>query len=187
MPKPAWKTRLLSRSAYLLFSSLLVAGITWWRSTPQRPALPAPDDGVCEVLQIIDGDSLTVNCQGQKGHNGQTHELRLMHIDAPELTQPRWGDKAKQALQALAVSQVTVHFHGKDIYQRDLAVIFPPTQGAEAINLTLVKQGVARVYSRYQPPAEYLTAMKTAKRHGVGIWQYSGLHQDPQRFRRLAH
>ncbi|PIE44042.1 MAG: hypothetical protein CSA45_06905, partial [Gammaproteobacteria bacterium] len=90
--------------------------IAWWTAPSQRrPAPPVADSGMCTVTRVIDGDSLIATCHGQK------HKLRLMHIDAPELAQQPWGQHAKQALAALAQTQIWVDFHGQDVYQRDLA------------------------------------------------------------------
>ncbi|PID65162.1 MAG: nuclease [Gammaproteobacteria bacterium] len=175
-----WKNRLLSRTTYLLLSSMAVVVIAWWTAPLRRPAPPAADSGMCTVTRVIDGDTLIATCHGQK------HKLRLMHIDAPELAQQPWGQRAKQALAALAQTQIWVDFHGQDVYQRDLAEVYSADK-THSINQALVEQGMARVYRRYQPPTTLLDAMKNAKQQGIGIWQQSGLQQNPQRFRRLAN
>lgn len=131
----------------------------------------------CRVLRVIDGDSVKVDCQGQEFH------LRLQHIDAPEIPQIPWGDSARHALSRLLQQPVNVALHGKDIYGRYLATL---TRQEFDINLALVQQGQARVYSRYQPPNKYKQAMQVAKSKRLGIWQKSGLQQNPQRWRRLS-
>lgn len=182
------KKWLTSQWGYVLISSLCVVIIALSTHRPNSSnTIDKPIDQavvgqrlLCRVKRVIDGDSLLTICAQQ------THRLRLMHIDAPEVKQ-LWGEKATSVLRELAGQQVIVEFHGQDIYQRDLAVIYPSNMEAEAIaiNLTLVKQGMARVYSRYQPPDNYRVAMKTAKANKLGIWQQQGLHQDPMRYRRL--
>lgn len=173
---------LLSRNTYLLLSSLIIILIAYLTAKPNR-ADTKPHDGLCQVNSIIDGDSLTVTCAGRQ------YPLRLMHIDAPELGQQPWGKKAKMALQALAGQSVQVAFHGHDVYARELAIIYASTATPDmlSINEQLVQQGFARVYRRYQPPPKFVAAMKAAKRQQRGIWQQDGLHQDPQRYRRLAN
>lgn len=172
-----WAT---THRAYSLYSTVIVVVISL---ITYRPATsPATvSDAVCDVAHVIDGDSLTVFC------GKQSHNLRLMHIDAPEITQAIWGEHARSTLQRFAQQQVFVDFHGKDIYQRDLALVYSPANRQVAINLRLVEQGAARVYSHYQPPEAYRLAMKQAKKARRGMWQVKGLHQDPMRYRRLAY
>lgn len=176
-------TYLCSRSAYLLFSSMAVLVIALLSAKPPiAKPLTKINDAVCQVSRIIDGDSLTVTCEKQQ------YQLRLMHIDAPELAQKPWGKQAKQALASLTPATVSISFYGQDVYDRHLAIIYPAHKlDGESINLLMVKQGFGRVYQRYKPPAVYVTAMKVAKQQGNGIWQQAGLQQNPQRFRRLAH
>ncbi len=132
------------------------------------------------MLKVVDGDSINVRCFGEK------HRLRLMHIDAPEMKQKPWGDRARRVLKSLIKDdEIFVEFHKQDIYHRDLAVIYADKE--DALNLQLVKRGFARVYRRYKPPSQYVAAMKQAKKQRVGIWQKTGLHQDPMRFRRLMY
>lgn len=168
--------------SYAVLSSLAVLIITLSTSRPPASSTTTVvKQAICQVLRVTDGDSLSVSC------DNQTHRLRLMYIDAPEIKQQPWGEKARVALQALVKQQVFVAFHGKDVYHRDLALIYSDEARTTALNLTLVKQGAVRVYSRYQPPAEYMTAMQIAKQNRLGIWQRQGLHQDPQRYRRLIN
>ncbi len=168
---------------YTLMSSLAVVFIALTSQRQEATASKAQrgQTQLCSVLKVVDGDSINVRCFGEK------HRLRLMHIDAPEMKQKPWGDRARRVLKSLIKDdEIFVEFHKQDIYHRDLAVVYA-NKDAKALNLQLVGQGVARVYRRYKPPSQYVSAMKKAKKQRVGIWQKAGLHQDPMRFRRLMY
>ena len=47
---------------------------------------------VAQVLQVVDGDSITVRIDETK------YRIRLAEIDAPEMDQA-WGEESKSALQ----------------------------------------------------------------------------------------
>ncbi len=132
----------------------------------------------CQVDSVIDGDSLLANC------NGRVYSVRLESIDAPELSQGLWGKQSKTNLQKIIKSQqVTLKISGIDRYQRYLATVFVKNVD---IGLQQVKAGHAVVYRRYQPPVDYLSAMKSAKKSSQGVWSKEGLQQNPQHYRRLA-
>ncbi|MPV86209.1 thermonuclease family protein [Ostreibacterium oceani] len=209
------KAYLLSHTSYLLLSSLLVIGIVILRGDwPQKQSISPQSDNqpnsashlaagmpaerlgngqlsneqldnglprqqwmVCYHPVVLDGDSLRLDCAGQ------VIEIRIMDIDAPELAQSPWGGLAKSALVDLLAPRVDVKIIGLDAYQRHLGKIKVNNQD---VGLGIVKLGMATVYPRYQPPPEYIVTMRQAKQQAVGIWQTAGLHQDPQRFRRLS-
>ncbi len=168
--------------SYSAYATIAVIVIYLATDKPTAADASLPENGLCHVKKIIDGDSLKVRCrQG-------VFELRLQYIDAPEITQAQWGEFAKAQLSHLAKDSIYVEFSGLDSYRRNLATIYPAdAHDGDAINLELVKLGAARSYSRYRPPTPYRDAMKKAKREKRGIWQERGLHQDPVKYRRLAH
>ncbi len=167
--------------AYSAYATIVVIVIYLATDKPTAADASLPENGLCYVKKIIDGDSLKVRCQQS------VFELRLQYIDAPEITQGQWGEFAKAQLNHLAKDSIYVEFSGLDSYRRNLATIYPADSRGDAINLELVKLGAARSYSRYRPPTPYRDAMKKAKREKRGIWQEKGLHQDPVKYRRLAH
>lgn len=172
--------KLLSKRNYLIISSLIVIAIYCYQRFRQPTSidfLDASQDVECSLDYVIDGDSIKANCQQQ------LVEIRLQHIDAPELAQEPWGKQSRLALQELLPQQFFVDFQGKDVYFRYLGVIYVDDI---SINQTLVGQGYARIYVHYQPPKGYKAAMKSAQKQRLGIWSAEGLHQDPQRFRRLS-
>lgn len=176
---------LFSYGFYLVVSSLIVLGIYFYRQPSPTLPIPQRQSYTCKIVKVTDGDSVTAICQQL---SSQLLSLRLQYIDAPEFSQFPWGKASQDTLtQLLAANdyQVKIQFDGKDVYQRYLAELYINID-AKAINQIMVERGMARVYARYDPPKTYLTAMQAAKKQRRGIWQEKGLHQDPQRYRRLA-
>lgn len=173
---------LLSHKSYSVISSVIVV-IIYLFTCPDSITTEFGREYVCQVIRIIDGDSVDAVCDG---FFDKTIEIRLQHIDAPEISQPTWGQASANQLQKIVQAhdnRLRVQFQGKDIYQRHLGVLFTPRYN---VNVMMLEKGMARVYRRYQPPTHYIQAMSVAKQRGVGIWQTKGLQQDPQRYRRLA-
>ena len=113
----------------------------------------------CKVVGISDGDTLT--CLKERTQI----KVRLLHIDAPESSQP-FGNKAKQALSNLAFKkQVTLQSTGYDKYGRVLAVVYDRNVN---INLKLVEQGMAWAYRQTQPI--YEQTQEQARSRRIGLW-----------------
>lgn len=92
-------------------------------------------------------------------------KVRLLHIDAPESSQP-FGNKAKQALSNLAFKkQVTLQSIGYDKYGRVLAVVYDRNVN---INLKLVEQGIAWAYRQTQ--LIYEQTQEQARSRRIGLW-----------------
>lgn len=174
---------LLSTPAYFLMSTVGVLLIVYFAKDDRIDAIPQRQQSYsCQIKRIIDGDSVMADCQAL---SSQTLEVRLLYIDAPELTQPYWGKRSREALSLLlSSSKVSIQFAGRDYYHRYLGEIYGDNNN---INLAMVGAGMAMVYSRYHPPQVFIDARQNAKKAKRGIWQTRGLHQDPQRFRRLSH
>jgi endonuclease YncB( thermonuclease family) len=118
------------------------------------------------VVSIGDGDSLRV----QRGQQRIT--IRLACIDAPELAQSPWGERARQYLQLrLPIGrQVTILPQTIDRYGRTVAEVISDT----SINLALVEDGLAFAYRRYLSQCdsrEFLEAEFRASRQRHGVWQ----------------
>lgn len=173
---------LFSHWFYLLASSVIVIIISYLSPTNKNQrSLPWESEKqrqTCAVLQVIDGDSLRLQCLSRQ------LEIRMEHIDAPEMQQQYWGVEAKRQLSTKVGKSVQVEISGQDVYHRYLATVW---QAEENINLAMVVEGLARVYSNYRPPKAYLVAMQQARAKKRGIWSKPGLQQDPQRWRRLMH
>ena len=111
------------------------------------------------MVGISDGDTLT--CLKERTQI----KVRLLHIDAPESSQP-FGNKAKQALSNLAFKkQVTLQSIGYDKYGRVLAVVYDRNVN---INLKLVEQGIAWAYRQTQ--LIYEQTQEQARSRRIGLW-----------------
>jgi endonuclease YncB( thermonuclease family) len=127
----------------------------------------------------IDGDSLMV----------AGNEVRLFGIDAPEYSQKclnadnieyPCGMMAKKYTSDLVKNkEVTCYYHIKDFYNRYLAKCY--IDNIE-IYKTLLKNGMAIIYSYQETDGEAKAFENQAKDSKIGIWQ--GAFEDPKDYRR---
>ena len=132
----------------------------------------------CTVSSVYDGDTLRAECDGEK------LKVRLYCIDTPEMAQRPWGTESRDYLRSLLPqgSQIQLVIHDKDKYGRQVAEVM---QNKTNQNLAMVRSGNAAVYRKYCPRsyADYYLAEEAAQRNKTGIWQKSGLHQSPWKWR----
>ena len=137
------------------------------KKTSQTPEAQPSGLLVGRVLSVHDGDTLTVSLNGGK------EKVRLIGIDAPELTQTPWGTQAQEALERLVLDrivQLETDITEPDQYGRLLAYVYT---GGTFVNLELLKQGQAVLYT--VPPNvahvdEYRKAQDEAQQAGQGVW-----------------
>lgn len=140
------------------------------------------------VIAVHDGDTVSVILDNRK------EKVRLIGIDAPEIGQKPWGEKAKKYLDALLNSsgwKVKPEFDvdKRDKYGRILAYLW--TTDGKLINLLMVKIGYAMLFT-FPPNVKYVTELKVAQREardrGLGIWADpsvgGGLKERPGDYRR---
>lgn len=132
----------------------------------------------CEVRKVIDGDSVALDCAGQ------TLEVRLYCIDAPEMSQAPWGERSRDHLWNLLPGQVRLVAHDTDTYGRVVAELISDDEVKENLNLRQVQAGQAAVYRRYCKLKEYYRAEEKARDIKSGIWESRGLHRKPWEYRR---
>ena len=120
-----------------------------------------------KVTRIIDGDTIVLD-------NGET--VRLIGVDAPELSQPLSEDAAL-FLEVLLLNQsVRLEFDKdkKDKYDRTLAYVY---LGDILINAKLLEMGYARVLTKYpfaeEFKSQFLKLQEKAKSSKLGIWKQS--------------
>ncbi|MFC2992942.1 thermonuclease family protein [Halomonas tibetensis] len=130
---------------------------------------------VCRVLNIYDGDTVTVNCSGQR------ERVRLYCIDAPEMDQEPWGRQSRDYLRRITPAQVSIVTHDRDRYGRVIGELF---DGHRSLNLALVEAGEAVVYPQYCSERRYSHAERMARQAGQGVWAQPGLQQRPWEWRR---
>lgn len=153
-----------------VFMNKLVTGISvvWLSVAIHTSAQNLP---TATVVSVGDGDTLTVNQQGQ------VITVRLGCIDAPEMAQSPYGQQVASRLQQLLPKGKTVNLRRIDIdrYGRTVAEIYVNNK---SINLTLVSEGKAVVYPQYlngcsATKNQYLAVEAHAKKKRLGFWNSS--------------
>jgi micrococcal nuclease len=142
----------------------------------------APGGIPAKVTRVHDGDTVSV-ALGRK-----TERVRLIGIDAPELGQRPWGQRAKTRLrELLGDGNVTVvtDVEQRDRYNRLLAYLW--SSGGTFINLEMVRQGYAVLYT-IPPNVRYAdrfrAAQTEARERKRGLWSEGGLEELPSEYRR---
>lgn len=142
------------------------------------------DTSVVSVVEVHDGDTVSVIINRKK------EKVRLIGIDAPEIGQRPWGEKAKKYLEtllSLSGWKVTLEFdvEQRDKYGRILAYL--RTDHGEIINLLMLKHGYAMLYT-VPPNVKYVNelqdAQKEAREKRRGIWSEKGLKEKPEDYRK---
>ena len=109
--------------------------------------------------RIIDGDTLEI--EGRR--------LRLVGIDAPELTQTceqggqayHCGETAREALREIARAGLACAITGRDKYRRELARC---EASGRDVGSVLVQGGMAVAYGRYEAEERH------ARQRAAGLW-----------------
>ena len=126
-----------------------------------------------QVTQIVDGDTIKVNLEGQ------IYTVRLIGIDTPETKYPRkpvecFGQEATVHLTSL-INGATVYLTKDkigdtvDVYGRLLRYI---SLGGDDIDAQMIKDGYAYAYTKYpfDRKDEYVQYQKEAEVNKVGLW-----------------
>jgi len=114
------------------------------------------------VTEVHDGDTLTLaNLQF-------TYRIRLVDIDAPELSQPRGRDSRTSLRELCMLKQSTAETQGEDRFGRTLGRV--TCVGVDA-NAEQVRRGWAWVFVRYAPKGSPLYALESeARLEKRGLW-----------------
>lgn len=118
------------------------------------------DSAYAEVVDVRDGDSLLVRV-GQR-----TERVRLLGIEAPELGQKPWGNRAKRHLKSLFETprvRIETGVEKRDRYGRLLAYIWTPD--GRFVNLEMVRDGYAVLYT-VPPNVRYAERLRDAQNEG---------------------
>lgn len=153
------------------------------RTSARAPrAAPPAATGRCTVKSVHDGD--TMRCTDDR-------RVRLLLIDAPELDQRPFGERARTALRALLPVGTTVRYETdvqrQDRYRRTLAYVYLPD--GRMANEEMVRQGYA-VPLVYRPNVKYEARVQgaavLARRERRGLHADSGFACAPREHRRRA-
>jgi len=145
----------------------------------------APKTVQVHLEGIADGDTIYV----RNTETRTSYRVRLAMIDAPESKQ-QYGIEAKAALQQLlrGAGIITLHVEGTDRYGRLIALV--EDERSRNINLELVNQGAAWVYTQYAQRGAFANLYSTfdnaerqARMRQIGLWK-NPTPVEPWRFRR---
>lgn len=115
------------------------------------------------VVGVADGDTITLLTPDRR-----MVRVRLAEIDAPELRGQPFGRTAKVALSSLVyrrqakVDVVTYDRYGRAVAMVDVAGL--------NVNASMVEQGLAWAYVRYQTDAWYSSLQEAARSRRRGLW-----------------
>jgi micrococcal nuclease len=147
-------------------TALLVAAGCEEGARESEPQRPTNETGV--VARVNDGDTLTLR-SGAK--------VRLVQIDAPELTTDCYGRAAQRILASLAPAGTRVQLvrdpglDDRDRYGRLLRYVFV---GETDVNVELVQRGAASPYffrnERGEHAAQLLDAVESSQDGHRGYW-----------------
>ena len=177
-----WRRALIlwrSRLTVLLFSFAAIAGINLYYP-PQIPLSPASDLGArertaCRSIAVLDGDTVIARCGGHRVR------IRVIGIDAPEMGQRPWGERAQQALRLLLPQRFLFEAAGKDVYGRQLGTLWVENRD---VGLEMIRRGQAVAYRDKTTPPAYYAAQADARADARGIWAQAGTQRNPKRWRR---
>ena len=133
----------------------------------------------CTITRIADGD--TLNC-------GKAGRIRLLMIDAPELSQGQYGYEALDKLKEMAPvgTRVTVEtdVRARDTYDRLLGYVFLPD--GRMVNEEMAKSGYVTALV-YPPNVKYVdrirSAVAKARREKKGLWATRFFECSPRDYR----
>jgi endonuclease YncB( thermonuclease family) len=138
-----------------------------------------------KILSCVDGDTCLARTK-----MGLKFRLRLIGIDAPEISGQLLALEAAAALRARVVGRrLWLDSQGFDRYGRRLGRLFP-AEGrgrGKSINEEMIEEGWAIAYRspRGEAHAWALGAEATAKKNKRGLWRLApGLFEDPKEFRK---
>lgn len=139
-------------------------------------------NGNARIIEIHDGDTVTIELEGA------VYRARLIGIDAPEMGQKPWGERAKRHLLKLIEKtrevRIETDIEKFDKYNRLLIYLF--TGDGIFVNEQLLRDGYA-VLLTIPPDIKYvdrfIKAQQEAKEHRRGIWGKEGLKEMPVEYK----
>jgi micrococcal nuclease len=174
------KTFTIAVLLLLIMTSLLFAGKGRHQSVVNRAS-----SGIARVEKTYDGDTIAVFI------DGRLEKIRLIGIDAPEMSQRPWGRRAKKCLETLIEdtdSRISLEYdiERRDKYGRLLAYVW--TQDGKMINEEMMKKGCAVLFT-FPPNVRYVerfrAAQKIAQGDRRGVWGEDGLKERPYDYRKV--
>ncbi|HYN77284.1 MAG TPA: thermonuclease family protein [Lamprocystis sp. (in: g-proteobacteria)] len=165
----------------LVFALILGAVYALSPRTPLAPwasGWTGPSTGRrCTLDAVLDGDSLRLRCQGE------SVEVRLHCIDAPEYEQAPWGKQSRRHLVAITPRRLELAAMETDRFGRTVAKVYTTGANRRLLNLEQVVSGNAAVYGQYCSDPAFAQAERAARAARLGIWSRPGEQQTPWVYR----
>lgn len=163
---------------FFLLAAFAVACVDESEGSPQQK-LGINERTTCTVTRISDGDSIVCSPLGK---------VRLLQIDAPELSDGSIGRSAREKLESVMPvgTHVTVETDVRvtDQFGRVLAFLFLP--GGTMVNQEMAKSGYATALV-YPPNVKYVerirAAVSEARKAKRGLWAVGGFDCEPRDYR----
>lgn len=163
----------------LLF--ILISGYYVFQEKKTPPITPA-EKSKGKVIKIHDGDTLSIII------DNTIYRARLIGIDAPEMGQKPWGERAKRALSNMLGKGESIFIETDiemfDRYNRLLIYLF--NEKGIFINEQLLLEGYAVLFT-LPPNIKYVDrlvrAEKMAREMKKGIWGKRGLKEMPSEYK----
>ncbi len=137
--------------------------------------------GEVRVERVVDGDTVDVRIGGRE------ERVRLIGVDAPELGQGVWGERAREVLRRWVEGRVVRLERDvveRDRYGRVLAYVWVD---GRLVNEELLREGVAMLYT-VPPNVRHVERLRRAQEEaraaGRGVWGRGGLRERPWEYRR---
>ena len=118
-----------------------------------------------KVTRVVDGNNFRL-----VDDTGTEHQIRLMYVETPEMSQP-YGYKAAKEMKRLFLGRrVRVVHKFFDGHGRILGRVYLESEKEEQyVNLLLVREGLA--WARPDAPQEFRKAMEEARKARRGLWK----------------
>jgi endonuclease YncB( thermonuclease family) len=133
------------------------------------------------VVEVVDGDTVRVRLRDEE------RTVRLVGIDAPEKGHPSrpveyLAEESTRRLEAFVGGRAVLlepDREDADAHGRLLRYVFLPPPDGRLANLEMVRQGFARVSTRFpfSRKAEFLREEEKARREGKGVWADGGMSE----------
>ena len=137
-----------------------------------------------KVISVIDGDTIKADIRGK------TETIRLLAIDAPEMTNGKmqcYGNEAYQKLKSYVLGKEVILVDdstqgNRDSYKRLLRYVYLPNSVRTFINGELVKQGYAYSYRKYSTKllTKFNNLEKYAISNNLGLWKSCQITPTPK-------
>ena len=169
----------VQRRLIAIILSLLIAGGLWlaeqfgWLDKAADTAKTI-QPGFYRVLSVEDGDTITVDM------NGQTERVRFIGVDTPETQDPRVSvqcfGRVAGAFTRDLIGQNDVRLEAdptntnRDRYERLLRYVYLPD--GRLVNAEIIKQGYGFSYELFpfQKQAEFHELERQAREQNLGLW-----------------